>query len=56
MFRGIAFLTHYQTLGFKKNCSKFFILVTNHQILVFGIKGLSGHICKKIELYYKKLV
>jgi hypothetical protein len=36
-------------LGLEKNCSRFFILVTCHQILVFGIRGLGGHICKKFE-------
>jgi len=46
---GALFLTHYQTFGLEKNCFKFFILVTSHQILVFGIRGLGGHICKKIE-------
>jgi hypothetical protein len=46
---GVVFLTHYQTLGLEKNCSRFFILVTSHQILVLGIRGLGGHICKKIE-------
>jgi hypothetical protein len=46
---GVVFLTHYQILGLEKNCSRFFILGTSHQILVFGIKGLGGHICKKIE-------
>jgi len=46
---GIVFLTHYKTFGWEKNCSKFFILVTNHQIFVFVIKGLGGHICQKIE-------
>jgi hypothetical protein len=46
---GIVFLTHYQTLGLEKNCSNFFILMTSHQILVFGIMGVGGHICKKIE-------
>jgi hypothetical protein len=49
MFLGTVFLTHYQMLGLKKNCLKFLILVTNHQILVFGIRGLGGHICKKFE-------
>ncbi len=48
-FQVSSFLTHYQTFGLEKNCSIFFISVTNHQILVFGIRGLSGHICKKIE-------
>jgi hypothetical protein len=38
-----------QNVWFKKKCSKFFILVTNHQILVFGVRGLGGHICKNIE-------
>jgi hypothetical protein len=52
----VVFLTHYQMLGLEKNCSKFFILVTSRQILVFGIRGLGGHICKKIEEYYKGLV
>jgi hypothetical protein len=46
---GIVFLTHYQMLGLEENCSKLFILVTSHQILVFGIRGVGGHICKKIE-------
>jgi hypothetical protein len=46
---GVFFLTHYQTLGLEENCSKFFILVTSHQIFVFAIWGLGGHICKKIE-------
>ncbi len=32
------------------------ILVTSHQILVFGIRGLGVHICKKIEQYYNGLV
>jgi hypothetical protein len=49
MFLGIVFLTPYQTFRLEKNCSNFFILVTNHQTFVFGIKGLGGHICKKIE-------
>jgi hypothetical protein len=39
MFLGIVFSTHYQMLGLEKNCFKIFILVTNHQILVFGIRG-----------------
>jgi hypothetical protein len=46
---GVVFLTHYHPFDSKENCSKFFILVTGHQILIFGIKGLGGHICKKIE-------
>jgi hypothetical protein len=46
---GVVFLSHYQTLGFKKKCSSFLILVTNHQILVFGIRSLGGQICKKFE-------
>jgi hypothetical protein len=46
---GIVFLTHYQMFGLEENCLRFFILVTNHQIFVFSIKGLGGHICKKIE-------
>ncbi len=41
---GIVFLTHYQKLGLEKEISRFFILVTSHQILVFGIRGLGGHI------------
>jgi hypothetical protein len=40
LLMGVVFLTHYQTLGLEKNCSRIFILVTNYQILVFGIKGL----------------
>jgi hypothetical protein len=46
---GVVFLTHYQMLGLEKNCSRVFILVMSHEILVFGIKGLGRHICKKIE-------
>jgi hypothetical protein len=46
---GVVFFTHYKMLSLEKNCSRFFILVTSHQILVFGIKGLGGHICNKIE-------
>jgi hypothetical protein len=46
---GVVVLTHYQMLGLKKNCFRFFILMTKYQILIFGIKGLGGHICKKIE-------
>jgi hypothetical protein len=46
---GRLFLTHYQTLGLEENCSKFCILVTSHQIFVFAICGLGGHICKQIE-------
>jgi len=46
---GVVFLTHYQTLDLEENCSKIFILVTNHQLLVFGIRGLGGHIYKKNE-------
>jgi hypothetical protein len=44
---GVVFVTHYQKLGLEENCSRFFILVNNHQILVFGIRGLGGHISKK---------
>jgi hypothetical protein len=43
-------------LAEKKNCSGFFILLTSHQILVFGIKGLGGQICKSFESFYKGLV
>jgi hypothetical protein len=43
---GVVFLTHYQMFGLEKNCFRFFILVTYHQILVFGIMGFGGHICK----------
>jgi hypothetical protein len=46
---GVVFLAHYQTLGCEKNCSRIFVLMTGHQILVFDIRGLGGHICKKIE-------
>jgi hypothetical protein len=49
LLMGFVFLTHYQMLCLEKNCSRFFILVTSYQILVFGIRGLGGHICKKIE-------
>jgi hypothetical protein len=42
---GVVFLTHYQRLGLEKTCSRFFIVATSHQILVFGIKGLGGHVC-----------
>jgi len=52
---GVVFLAHYQTLGWEKNCSRFFIFVTIH-IQVFGIRGLSGYICKKVEKFYKGLV
>jgi len=40
----------------RKNCSGFFISVTSHQILVFGIKGLGEQICKSFESFYKGLV
>jgi hypothetical protein len=46
---GVVFLAHYQTLGQEKNWSRFFVLMSSHQILVFDIRGLGGHICKKIE-------
>jgi hypothetical protein len=36
----------------KKHCSWFFKLGTSHQILVFGIKGLGGQICKTFEYFY----
>jgi hypothetical protein len=39
----------------KNHCSWFFILVTSHQILVFGINGLGGQICKTFEYFYKGL-
>jgi hypothetical protein len=48
MLIGVVFLTHNQTLGLEKKKLKFFILVTNHQILVFRIRGIGGHIYKKI--------
>jgi hypothetical protein len=53
---GIIFFNPLPNTWLKENCSRFFILVDSHQILVFGIKGLGGHICKNIEEYYKGLV
>jgi hypothetical protein len=53
---GVVSLAHYQMLGREKNCSGVFISVTSHQILVFGIKGLGGQICKIFESFYEGLV
>jgi hypothetical protein len=30
-------------------CSKFFILLTTHQVLMFDIRDVGGHVCKNFE-------
>jgi hypothetical protein len=48
---GVVFLSHYQTLGLKEKCFRFFILVTNHQILMFGTRSLGGQFVKKLNSF-----